>query len=96
MIFELMTDDRGKKNLLGCQLRAARALLGINANTLAQESEVSLRTIRRAEIEHGQLTISEPNIMALTAALEARGAVFDFSGNGGVSLRQRPRPRRGD
>jgi hypothetical protein len=82
--------------LRGCQLRAARGLLGINATTLAHESKVSLRTIRRAELEHGELSLLQENVSALVDALEARGVIFDFSGTCGVALRQKPKPRFGD
>jgi hypothetical protein len=80
--------------LTGAQLRAGRALLGISSETLAEESGVSLRTIRRAEIENGTVTMTEANEGLILKALRDRGVIFDFSGNLGVSLRMRPRPPR--
>lgn len=91
-----MSDGKNGKKLQGAQLRAARGLLGIAASVLANESGVSLRTIRRAEVHHGPLTIAEDNVLLLTKALEARGVIFSFDGSAGVSLRQRPKPRFGD
>lgn len=79
--------------LTGAQLRAGRALLGISSETLAKESGVSVRTIRRAEIEHGPVSLAENNEFRLRKALQDRGVLFDLSGNDGVSLRSKPKPR---
>ncbi len=62
--------------MTGAQLRAARALLGMRAEDLAQESKVSLRTIRRAEIENGPVNITAANIAALSMVLTDHGVIF--------------------
>lgn len=81
--------------LSGAQLRAARALLELPAGELADESKVSLRTIRRAEQRHGPVSMTAANAARIIETLEERGVVFDFSGNGGVALRIKPKPRYG-
>jgi len=62
--------------LTGAQLRAARALIGMRAEDLAQESKVSLRTIRRAEAENGPAKMTSANLAALTDAFLKRGVRF--------------------
>lgn len=83
------------KKLTGAQLRAARSLLAISADVLAQASKVSLRTIRRAEQEHGEVAMTDANSARLIEALEGFGIVFNFDGSSGVSLRLKPKPKYG-
>lgn len=91
-----MATKNEKSPLWGAQLRAARGLLGISAAKLAEESKVSLRTIRRAEQDHGATALTEANAARLVEILEKRGVVFDLSGSAGVSLRAKPKPHFGD
>ena len=83
------------RKLTGAQLRAARALLSLSAEVLAEESKVSLRTIRRAEQDHGALSITDANAARLVESLEVRGVVFTFDGSSGVALRPKPKPKFG-
>jgi phosphomannomutase len=91
-----MAGKNTELGLTGAQLRAARGLLALSANVLAEESKVSLRTIRRAEQDHGPVSMTKANAALIIEALEERGAVLDFSGSGGVSLRTKPKPRFGN
>lgn len=60
----------------GAQLRAARALLNMRAEDLANESKVSLRTIRRAEIDDGPLKMTAANASAILTAFMEHGITF--------------------
>ena len=67
---------RFSSELTGAQLRAARALLNMSAERLAEESNVSLRTIRRAEQDDGPVSINAPNAERLIQVLEGHGVIF--------------------
>ena len=77
-------------NLLGAQMRAARALLRWPASELARESGVSLATIHRAESVDGISAMTVANASAVRRALENAGVDFiDENGGGpGVHLRK--------
>jgi hypothetical protein len=77
--------------LTGAQLRAARALIGLRAEDLAQETKVSLRTIRRAEQEDGPVKMTAANLSVLVSALEGLGICFVAFADGsvGVSIRKK-------
>ena len=79
------------QELLGSQIRAARALLGWSAEDLSSHSAVSLRTIRRAELSEAKTSLTAANEMAIRRALELAGVEFiDENGGGpGVCLRKR-------
>lgn len=62
--------------LTGAQLRAARALLNLTAEALAEETSIGLRTIGRAEREDGPVRMTAANAERLIQALEARGIEF--------------------
>ena len=55
------------------QLRAARALLGIDQRTLAELSSLSLPTIQRMEASDGIIRGNVDSLMKLVAALDAAG-----------------------
>jgi len=55
------------------QLRASRALLGIDQRTLAGLSGLSLPTIQRMEASEGVIRGNVDSLMKLVAALEAAG-----------------------
>jgi hypothetical protein len=57
----------------------------MSAAELAKVSKVGLRTIRRAELEEGALSLTEANKAALIAALEGRGVGF-LQGPNGLSV----------
>jgi transcriptional regulator with XRE-family HTH domain len=57
----------------GAQLRASRALLGIDQRKLAGMSGLSLPTIQRMEASEGVIRGNVDSLMKLVAALEAAG-----------------------
>ncbi len=79
------------------QLRAARALVGIDQRQLADLSGLSVPTIQRMEASEGVIRGNVDSLMKLIAALEKSGVVLineggvSQSGGRGVRLRA-PRP----
>ena len=55
------------------QLRAARALLGIDQKTLAERSGLSVPTIQRMEASDGVIRGNVDSLMKLIGALDAMG-----------------------
>jgi len=82
-----------KRSLSGDQIRAARALLRWSAEYLSQQSSVSLRTIRRAELAEHDATLTTANNLAIRRALEEAGVEFIDENGGGVGARLRKRQR---
>ena len=80
--------------LTPAQLRAARALLGIDQKTLADRAGVSLPTIQRMEASQGYVRGVVDTLTKVVAALEASGVELigdnaQSSGAGrGVRLRE--------
>ena len=76
------------------QLRAARALLGMDQKALAEACGLSLPTIQRMEASDGTIRGQVDSLMKLTAALEAAGveliAEGAVSSKGGRGVRLRP------
>jgi hypothetical protein len=66
----------GMPQITGAQMRAARALLRLRAEDLAQASKVGIATIRRAEAIDGTTSMTEPNADAIRRALEMAGVIF--------------------
>jgi transcriptional regulator with XRE-family HTH domain len=73
------------------QLRASRALLGIDQRTLAELSGLSLPTIQRMEASDGVIRGHVDSLMKLVAALDAAGieliAENAVSNHGGRGVR---------
>ncbi len=73
------------------QLKAARALLGMDQKSLAEASGLSLPTIQRMETSDGTIRGNVDSLMKLVAALEAAGleliAEGAASGGGGRGVR---------
>ena len=73
------------------QLKAARALLGMDKKTLAEASGLSLPTIQRMESSDGTIRGNVDSLMKLVAALDAAGieliAEGTASGGGGRGVR---------
>jgi transcriptional regulator with XRE-family HTH domain len=65
------------------QLRAARALLGIDQRALAQASGLSVPTIQRMERSDGVIRCNVDSLMKLIAALDQAG--IELIGPGNVS-----------
>jgi transcriptional regulator with XRE-family HTH domain len=76
------------------QLRAARALLGIDQRTLAEKSGLSLPTIQRMEASDGVIRGNVDSLMKLVAALDSAGIELisdnaaSSGGGRGVRLRE--------
>jgi predicted transcriptional regulator len=78
------------------QLKASRALLGIDQRKLAKSAGLSLPTIQRMEASDGVIRGNVDSLMKLVAALDALGIELiseNASSNGGgrgVRLRSAP------
>jgi transcriptional regulator with XRE-family HTH domain len=76
------------------QLRAARAILGIDQKTLAELSGLSVPTIQRMEASSGVIRGNVDSLMKLVSALDAAGieliaeGATSSSGGRGVRLKQ--------
>ena len=89
--------------ITAAQLRAARALLGMDQRTLAKASRLSLPTIQRMEASDGVIRGNVESLMKLIAALERAGVelinegAISERGGWGVRLRESAatRSRRG-
>jgi transcriptional regulator with XRE-family HTH domain len=79
--------------ITGAQMRAARALLGIDQRQLAQRSGLSLPTIQRMESSNGVVRGNVDSLMKLVEALVAAGIELIGEGaashNGGRGVRLR-------
>jgi transcriptional regulator with XRE-family HTH domain len=71
--------------IAAAQLRAARALLGMDQRALAEASGLSLPTIQRMEASDGVIRGQVDSLMKLIAALDAAGV--DLINQGAVSDR---------
>jgi transcriptional regulator with XRE-family HTH domain len=69
--------------ITAAQLRAARALLGIDQRALAERAGLSLPTIQRMEASDGLIRGNVDSLMKLVAALDEAGIVL--IGEGAVS-----------
>ena len=72
------------------QLRAARALLGIDQKTLAGMSGVSLPTIQRMEASDGTVRGNVDTLTKIIEALDRAGIALLSTGGRGVLLREPP------
>jgi transcriptional regulator with XRE-family HTH domain len=69
--------------ITGTQMRAARALLGLDQRQLAQAAGLSLPTIQRMEASDGVVRGNVDSLMKLVDALGANG--IELIGEGAVS-----------
>ena len=78
------------------QLRAARALLGIDQRQLAEIASLSVPTIQRMEASDGVIRGNVDSLMKLIGALEAAGIELIADGvaspDGGRGLRLKKKP----
>lgn len=79
------------KSITSDQIRAARALLRWTANDLAQAAKIGVATVRRAEAQDGELSMTEANRAAVVAALEKAGVVFVEENGEGAGVRFKKR-----
>lgn len=68
------------------QLRAARALIGIKVEELAEKAEVAANTISR--FERGEGAMRRSTVAAIARALEAKGALMTPDGGVRPSIDQ--------
>ena len=79
--------------LSSLQLRAARALAGLDQRQLAEKSGLSVPTIQRMEASEGVIRGNVDSLMKIVAALELAGVEFitedaiSTSGGRGVRLK---------
>lgn len=71
--------------ITAAQLRAARALLGIDQRKMAELSALSLPTIQRMEASEDVIRGNVDSLMKLVGALDAAG--IELIGDGGASPR---------
>jgi len=69
--------------ITAAQLRAARALLGLDQRQLAEMAGLSHPTVQRMETSHGVIRGNVDSLSKLMAALEAAGV--ELLGNGAAS-----------
>jgi transcriptional regulator with XRE-family HTH domain len=80
--------------ITGAQMRAARALLGIDQRELAECAGLSLPTIQRMEASDGVIRGNVESLMKLVDALGANGieligeGAFSSGGGRGVRLKR--------
>ena len=79
--------------LASAQIRAARALIRWTAEDLSVASEVSIATIRRAELKANRTSLTSANDLAIRRALESAGVEFIDEDGGGPGVRLRRRQR---
>ena len=81
--------------ITAAQLRAARALLGLDQRALAEACGLSLPTIQRMEASEGVIRGNVESLMKLIAALDAAGVELinegAVSGKGGRGVRLKTR-----
>ena len=70
--------------ITAAQMRAARALLGVDQRTLAALSGLSVPTIQRMEASDGVVRGNVDSLMKLVGALE--GAGIELIGEGAASI----------
>jgi transcriptional regulator with XRE-family HTH domain len=69
--------------ITAAQMRAARAMLGIDQRALAERSGLSLPTIQRMEASDGVVRGNVDSLMKLVGALQAAG--IELIGEGAIS-----------
>ena len=80
--------------ITGAQMKAARALLGMEQRTLAELSGLSLQTIQRMEASDGNVRGNVDSLVKVVATLNAAGVellaegVVSHGGGRGVRLKQ--------
>lgn len=85
-----MSDQRPK--ITGGQIRAARALLNISAQELAEATKLSRGTVQRAELESAEVTFA--NTERIVEALDKMGVIFIPADTEGPGVRLRKKKKR--
>lgn len=69
-------------------IKAARALLGWDQQTLALKADIGIATLRRIESQHGRVRANSDTIWKIQMALEAAGIALLFEdGDSGIGVR---------
>lgn len=77
----------------GNQLKAARALVGMEQSRLAEATRLNVNTIRNMEaVGAGPIAGRSVNVQAVQRALEDAGIAFLNGGEPGVKLRRKVEP----
>ncbi len=79
------------RSLTSSQIRAASALIRWSAEDLARATQLSVTTIRRAELTEEETSMTTANNLAVRRALEAAGVEFIDENGGGPGVRLRKR-----
>jgi transcriptional regulator with XRE-family HTH domain len=88
-----MADDHDDR-LTGEQIRAARALLGISQQELAEKcGKVGIVTIKRFELMKGPCVGRESTVAKIRAALEKAGVELIPQNGGGAGVRLKKRKK---
>lgn len=90
-----MSGDTKNIYVTAGQMKAARALLNLSGEKLAELSGVSLVAIRRAEAARGLAGMMRANADAVRKAIEAAGAEFIPENGGGAGVRLRKSGKEG-
>jgi transcriptional regulator with XRE-family HTH domain len=91
--YQKHADECQSKMITAAQMRAARALAGIDQRSLAEMSGLSVPTIQRMEASDGVIRGNVDSLMKLIGALDALGIVLisdaapSASGGRGVRLK---------
>jgi transcriptional regulator with XRE-family HTH domain len=87
-VAESLMNRYGSGVITGIQIAAARGLLRITFEKLADMAGVSVSTVKRAEAAHDVPAINAKNLARIERALEEAGVVFiSEGGGGGVGVR---------
>jgi len=82
--------SRGRKaRITGTQIRAGRAIVRWSANDLADQAQIGVMTVRRAEATDGVPNLIPNNLDAIQSALEEAGVEFISGELPGVRPRKR-------
>jgi predicted transcriptional regulator len=73
--------------ITGSQIRSARHGLKLSVEKLSELSGVSVRTIKRMEVESGTPKSTLPNLSAIKTALELAGIEFIGTPDDGPGIR---------
>jgi transcriptional regulator with XRE-family HTH domain len=91
MVNDAFASGNGATMITAAQLRAARALAGIDQRELAEQSGLSVPTIQRMEASEGVIRGNVDSLMKLISALDTIGIALigdhTTSGEGGRGVR---------
>ena len=82
--------------ITGAQMRAARALLGIDQKTLAKLAGISVPTVQRMEASQGTVRGIVDSLTKVVAALDAAGVELIGEGAASTSTGRGVRLKSGD